>query len=389
MVFLDKRYVLDKLYRELAESLNISNSMTDEIIDSYNAVGTYLGRMEEELDIRVFPQGSLALGTIVRPIQDDVEGDYDVDLVCLLENGSKFEAKKIKNVVGNRLIESERYRKMLDIEGKRCWTLQYSNFHMDVLPSVPLQEKGISSYENKNTNIRITHKENSGEYSNRTSDPKAYREWFIKEMGEIYKQDRQILADSRKMEVEKVKLFQLRTPLQMAIQILKRHRDMMFSNRDHKPISVIITTLAAKAYNGETNLFDAIENILANMHKHIEIDDHGNAIICNPTMKSENFADKWKEEAAKKAAFNEWLITAQKDIVENPLKFVDGFGIMKKDMRNIFGSRAINDSFDAYEQKNLANRSNGLLGVTEKGNITDVKRKKVVAPLKDHTFYGN
>jgi hypothetical protein len=36
----------------------------------------------------------------------------------------------------------------------------------------------------------------------------------------------------------------VKTPLQQAVQILKRHRDMMFADDpEHKPISVIITTL--------------------------------------------------------------------------------------------------------------------------------------------------
>lgn len=48
----------------------------------------------------------------------------------------------------------------------------------------------------------------------------------------------------------------VRTPLQRAIQIMKRHRDMRFNghrDEDHKPISMIITTLAAKLYEGHAN----------------------------------------------------------------------------------------------------------------------------------------
>lgn len=174
----------------------------------------------------------------------------------------------------------------------------------------------------------------------------------------------------------------------MAIQILKRHRDNMFSKRDNKPISIIITTLAAKAYNGETNLFDALDNILMNMHNFIDTDESGNIIISNPTLPTENFADKWKDNPEKEFAFTEWLRTAQKDIIENPLEFADGFGAIKNQMRGLFGSRAVNDAFDSYEQKNIDARSDGLLGITNRGNITNINDKSVVAPLKDHIFYG-
>lgn len=385
---MDKSNILDKIYRELAESLNISKTMSDEVVSSYEAVANYLGQMEKDLDIRIFPQGSLSLGTVVRPIENDIEGDYDVDLVCLLENGSTLLAKDIKNIVGDRLKESDRYNKMLDEEGKRCWTLQYSNFHMDVLPSVPLNSKLALDIHDLDTKIRITHKNENNEYLDKNSDPKAYREWFIKEMEQTFKENRQFLAESRNVEIEKIKLSQVRTPLQMAIQILKRHRDVLFTERDHKPISIIITTLAAKAYNGEENLFEAIKNILVNMEKYIEVDGAGNVMICNPTMKSENFADKWIEEPIKKDAFYSWLSKAKKDIVENPLNFTGGMGAMKNNMRTIFGTRAVNESFDNYNVNNVNDRDNGKLGITSKGNITSIGNKSVVAPLKNHTFYG-
>ncbi len=36
----------------------------------------------------------------------------------------------------------------------------------------------------------------------------------------------------------------------------------MFGDDESKPISIIITTLAARAYNGETDIFTALNNIL-------------------------------------------------------------------------------------------------------------------------------
>lgn len=61
--------------------------------------------MEQELDINIYPQGSLSLGTMVRPIKDDNEGDYDVDLVCLLKNGQHLTPEEMKSIVGQRLSE--------------------------------------------------------------------------------------------------------------------------------------------------------------------------------------------------------------------------------------------------------------------------------------------
>lgn len=54
-----------------------------------------------------------------------------------------LEAEYVKKSVGMRIQESNRYKRMLQAEGRRCWTLQYSeslNFHMDILPAIPFHK---------------------------------------------------------------------------------------------------------------------------------------------------------------------------------------------------------------------------------------------------------
>lgn len=86
---------------------------------------------------QIRPQGSFLFGTAVRPVSEDA--DLDIDLVCeLTKKPSNWTQHTTKNAVGDRLKESDRYRKMLDKEGKRCWTLIYADgkYHMDVLPCI-------------------------------------------------------------------------------------------------------------------------------------------------------------------------------------------------------------------------------------------------------------
>ena len=78
---------LKQIFRALADSLNVSETTTKEIIASYEAVGTYLGNLEEDLDIKISPQGSMALGTMIKPLSSDKNGEYDVDLICQLVTG--------------------------------------------------------------------------------------------------------------------------------------------------------------------------------------------------------------------------------------------------------------------------------------------------------------
>ena len=128
---------LSKIFHHISESLNISRTDNEEIVNSYKAVGSYLGELEEELNISIFPQGSLSLGTIIKPLATDRNGEYDVDLVCRITNGQNLTPKEVKNIIGNRLKQSKLYSEKLDSEGKRCWTLNYYKYHMDILPCIP------------------------------------------------------------------------------------------------------------------------------------------------------------------------------------------------------------------------------------------------------------
>lgn len=161
------------------------------------------------------------LGTLIKPISE--EDDYDLDAVCKVYHNFD-NPEDLKDLIGNVLKNSDRYKKMLQPEGKRCWTLKYSedsHFHMDILPSSPNNDLDRS--------IKITHKENDS-YEYKISNPEGYAEWFDKlqenERKRIYVTRNQAYSN----KVEDLRKFNIRTTLQKTIQILKRHRDIKYMN---------------------------------------------------------------------------------------------------------------------------------------------------------------
>lgn len=88
----------------------------------------------------------------------------------------------------------------------------------------------------------------------------------------------------------------------------------MFPNDDNKPISIIITTLSAQAYNGESDILEGLSNVVMNMHKFITKDENGKDKVANPLNPVENFADKWIETPDKRDKFYSWLFQVRKDI---------------------------------------------------------------------------
>ena len=264
---------------------------------------------------RIYPQGSFALGTAVRPIGRD---DYDVDAVCLLNaDASAMTQPQLKAIVGRRLLHpTSRYKDMIDPPGggRRCWTIKYadaSRFHLDVLPAIPdefswLIALGVPERLAK-TAIRITDRRTwNSEPRWPRSNPQGYVEWFKDRMRLQFDRQKQILAMERRADVQDIQDYEIRTPLQRVVQLLKRHRDVHHAGDENKPISIIITTLVAAAYDNETDVLEAILSSVPRMRKSIE--KRGDVWwVPNPVNPNENFADRWAEDPRKADVFFEWL----------------------------------------------------------------------------------
>lgn len=370
-------YFLEKV----ANEISITDTMIDKAESSYMAVGKWVGE-GINYDVKIIPQGSIGLGTTIKPISD--KDDYDIDLVCILLNGQYLNAKDIKNIVGNRLKEHKIYAEkiMMEGEGKRCWKMQYDEFHMDILPSVPLK----LYIEPNSTNLRITHKEN-GIYTDRFSNPYGYRLWFQERMKDIINVRKRAYALENHTSIEDVPIYRIKTPLQQAIQILKRHRDIYFNNKEKEfaPISIIITTLAARSYNGEVNLYNTIVNILSNMHYHIE-QRRGLYWISNPVDPAENFADKWNSDPKRAEAFYKWLEIAKHDFISKAASCY-GLDQLYKLFSNKLGDQPVNRAFKIIGNEMREKRENNKLYSAGLGGSLLSKDSGNLL-VKGHTFFG-
>lgn len=322
----------------LAREIDIPKEKADEARAHFMSLGEWLERPDSgiaEYDPFIAPQGSFLLGTTNRPIGTDEK--YDVDLICRMNaNKSDFTQAELKRTVG---VEVTAYAKAHGMTHKpedkrRCWTLEYadgSQFHMDVLPCLPdatdyrhkLEKSGFSEFAQNTTRtaeaIAITDKEcdNYHRYCDDwpSSNPLGYAGWFRERMAISLELRKAALAKERSVlaKVEDIPDHEVKTTLQKSVQLLKRHRDTMFAeDMDYRPISIILTTLAAHSYGNEERLVDALSSILRTMDRHIE-DRDGEKWIANPVNPAENFADRWAEDPELEAAFDRWLEAARQD----------------------------------------------------------------------------
>ncbi len=370
--------IINEIYENIADELNISDSIFESASKSYKALGEYLESKLEDYKVEVFPQGSMNLGTLIKPISE--ADDYDLDAVCKVHN-SFNDAGELKNLIGDILKKSERYSKMLQPEGKRCWTLKYadgSHFHMDILPSSPTGKLDNS--------IKITHKENE-KYEFRISNPQGYAEWFDKlqesERRKIFSTKNAMFSN----KVEDLKNYNVRTTLQKTIQLLKRHRDIKYLNandseRDNKPISIIITTLVGKMYTGEESIVDLILKFTNDYMKYIDIDLNGNYIIQNPVDNNENFADKWSIYPERKEAFFNWINDLKRDLIINNFMLKEDLIEKANFLKSIFGGETISKVFEKREKENSKS-------YIKRDNIATLTSTKTETKVKEHTFFGN
>jgi hypothetical protein len=328
------------ILENIVELLELPDTAYKKAKERYEDLGEWFGRDEslfKDNDVHVSPQGSFRLGTAIRPLNNNEE--YDLDLACSIRDGiskSTHSQKDLKELVGKEL---ESYRNARGIKSKkdekrRCWRLEYQDslsFHMDVVPCIPLDESisnliyediygNYVSDENlsrkissKSVSITDTDKKNYPKIDSdwNISNPEGYALWFEAMMQK--NQATRLLME--KAQIDKLPSFNQKTILQRAVQLLKRHRDNMFKdNDDSKPISVIITTLAGRAYKGEENLADALKNILDNMDKYI---NKSGKKVPNPTHPKEDFADKWDDTSYAHLKLEEnfylWLRSARRD----------------------------------------------------------------------------
>ena len=250
-MYTDRDDQLNQLLGSSIEWLDITDQDYRLMVSRYRAVGASLDEYWDDSPAggEVYPQGSMRLGTITRNIHRN--DDIDIDLVARrdLAKTSVTQAA-LKEDVGAGLelfVKEDREGGPQLEEGKRCWTLQYPGFHVDVLPG-PARRAGRRHRDQHHGHRRSA----TGCRRTRSGSPN----WFRGVMREEH-----LALVEKRMAINPVPEWSVKTTLQRTVQALKRHRDIYFTGHlDDRPASVIITTLAARAYTGGGSLYEVLRD---------------------------------------------------------------------------------------------------------------------------------
>jgi hypothetical protein len=319
------------LLKFVVDHLDVPPSYYEKAAARHRSLGDWLCRPESRvahLNPHVSPQGSFRLGTVNRPLHEDAE--YDLDNVTTLTlSKTAMTQRQLKELYGMEIKDYASGHGMVSpvSEKNRCWRLTYAdevNFHLDTLPSVPEDAARIAALVSAGVRrelavvaIAITDRRHP-QYDQITSallssNPRGFARWFEEKTRPVALARMRHLVESRAYAtVDDVPVYEWKTPLQRSIQLLKRHRDVMFiDNPDIAPISMIITNLSAQAYRGESDLAEVLSNILEAMPALVK---PSVPRVPNPADPAEDYADRWRTDPRLERAFWQWHTQAKADV---------------------------------------------------------------------------
>lgn len=239
----------------LSGHVNVNDARMERLRTSVRAVKKYLRENLKGYQ-KMEPQGSFALGTIIKPVRKNDEFDADIQIV--MNPNDEWEPKDYISAIYDTLKENGNYAEKLRRK-TRCVTIDYAgDFHLDVVPRVTI----------KGRHCVCNGRENKFE----PTDGNGYRNWF---------NEKNRITDGN---------------LKRVVRLLKYLRDHK-SNYTAK--SILLTTLVGKTIRKSdegkervSTLADTLVTVLTRMDDYLQKNPKM-PDIKNPALKSETFNRHW------------------------------------------------------------------------------------------------
>ncbi|MBO6298081.1 MAG: nucleotidyltransferase [Lachnospiraceae bacterium] len=374
---------------KLLADIDIPPYMYEKADSRYKAVANYLGQ-HTDLKTNMYAQGSFAFGTVVRPMKNGKDADYDLDFICEVDKErGDITASELRAIIEKALAEGKLYDGKVEYFDE-CITIHYAEengvgFSIDIVPAAHESKENKDRLKKKaerpdliDTSIAIPMGKKPM-YKWHTNNPKGFQTWF-EEINRPFLEmarsgHRRTLMESTDFynTVEEIPAGMDRSAIQRVIQILKRDRDLFYKNfSDLKPISAIINVLVADvaigcdANIGIFELLDLVLEELTESARCLKDKQNGEILlesrivgkrnkgwyIANPANPEDNLASAWNEDSRIPDKFFLWVEVARKDLIES---MEQSDGEFRAIVESAFGQDVVQKSWgDKYEAKKAA-----------------------------------
>lgn len=385
---LERRRALTGILEYAIASLELTERQRGEVELTYRECGAHLAKalgLNDELG-DIFPQGSMRLGTVIRPLRD-ITDVFDLDVVFrLVRRCTGHRPDLLREAIGQHL-RTKYYGAVQPLP--KGWRLDFSrerDFLLDVIPAMDSERGGNV--------IAIT-----DDTRWRDSNPRDYAGWFEGHAAVLPRfeeeirafNERRALANSASIE-PLPEHTDFKSPLQRVVQIAKRHRDYYFNKKTKQSEmltpSIVITTLLTKAYARcvATRVFqsgfDLLLACVEDMPQHIEARVEANRVVYrveNPSLTTENLVEKWSDRR-NVIAFYAW----QKELVDLLHQLLAQNAPSRRLLTETLGERAVNAAFAKQAEGFTATRQHRILGVGRSASLAVA----AVTPVPGHVIHG-
>ena len=241
----------------LRDEVNLSQNRLDRLGTRVGAVDDYLkGSLAGYQNMEW--QGSYALGTLIKPVDDNDE--YDADIQIVMNPNPSWGAKDYVLEINRTLAGNKTYADKIRLK-TRCVTVDYAgDFHLDMVPRVTINGKHYVCN-------RIDNKFEE-------TDGNGYRDWF---------NERNRITGGN---------------LKRVVRLLKHLRD---HKNSFTAKSILLTTLAGDTIKPSdagteavSTVADTLETVLSLMNDYLQ--QHPDMPeIKNPVLPAENFNRHWDQ----------------------------------------------------------------------------------------------
>jgi hypothetical protein len=370
----NKATQIDELLDKMAEALQLDDTRYDRMKSSYESVKDWIENDEiffKPYNYEVYPHGSVRILTTVKPFGKD---EFDLDIAIHLKSNTPHTPQRIYTEL-KRCMEAYAKKHGLEIEAKnRCIRLNYAgDFHMDILPGI--QENAFD--ENK---IKVPDRE-LGDWV--SSNPRGFAGWFMDKANSVKMSLLEKAFSAEKLPADS---FKHKKPLQRAVQLIKRYRDIYFQKDDaYKTSSIILTTIAGQFYQGEESIFDTIDNIINTIRTQVN-QPTGRLKILNPVNAAEDFTDKWDTEPEYYEAFKKFAI----HLYNEWQKLKQEHGVLEEGtiMKGLFGDDVFKNAQTGLSKVIEELRKSKSLAASRNSGILSSVSSLGAAAIKSNTFFG-
>jgi hypothetical protein len=177
--------------------------------------------------------------------------------------------------------------------------------------------------------------------------------------------------------------WEVKTTLHRVVQVLKLHRNEHFrDDLDARPASILVTTLAAHAYRGEQDLYEALLQTVELMPQYIRRTAAG-LWLPNPIEPRENFADRWREQPDLAREFYRWLDRLGDDLRDAASH--RGIDKVAARLQESFGAQPVEKAVGRLGDAYRRTREAGALSLAPASGMLTTGRG---VRVRDHGFYG-